>query len=165
MKRTLLAVFVLALSLALAGAAFAQGRGMRGGPGMGPMCDMTRIPGLNLSADQSAKINALQAAHLKDALPVRNQLQIKRLELRQLWLEKSPDQAKIEAKQKEIQDLRSQLFSKQTSYRLAALKELTPEQQDKVKAASWGCPRFSGKGSPRGRGMGPGMGRGPGANL
>lgn len=168
MKRVFLALFVVALAVAVAGTVFAQGgRGPMGGPGMGPRCDMTNVPGLNLSADQAAKIKNMQSLHFKDVEPVRNQMFTKRQELRQLWQQKTPDQAKIEAVQKDIQSLRNQLQSKQTQYRFAVLKELTPEQQDKIKASNWGCPKFgAGKnGGHRGGMMGPkgqGMGMGPG---
>jgi len=96
----------------------------------------------------------------------------KRLELKQLWLQKTPDQAKIESVQKEVQDLRGKLQADQTKYRFAQLNLLTPEQRDRVQAANWGCPRMQGghrggpkggmMGGPRGQGMGPGMGMGAG---
>lgn len=167
MKRVFLALFVMTLAVAVAGSVFAQGRGPMGGPGMGPRCDITNAPGLNLSADQAAKIKTLQSSHFKDVEPVRSQMFTKRQELRQLWQQKTPDQAKIEAAQKDIQNLRNQLQSKQTQYRFAVLKELTPEQQDKIKASNWGCPKFGAgkKGGNRGGMMGPkgqGMGMGPG---
>ena len=161
----------MTLAVAVAGSVFAQGgRGPMGGPGMGPRCDMTNVAGLNLSADQTAKIKTLQNSHFKDVEPLRNQMFTKRQELRQLWQQKNPDQAKIEAVQKDIQSLKNQLQAKQTQYRFAVLKELTPEQQDKIKASNWGCPKFGagkkggpmgGMMGPKGQGMGKGMGPGP----
>lgn len=174
MKRAILGILVVALALMIAGTSFAQGRGMMGGPGMGPgmgpgkggpgkgaPCDLTKIPGLNLSAEQSSQITAMQNSHWNEVKPLRDHMFAKRQELKQLWLQKSPDQAKIEAKQKELQDLRSQMQAKGTKFRLDLLKQLTPEQQEKVKAGSFGCPRWQGKGGHghrMGKGMGPGMG-------
>ncbi|MEN6464394.1 MAG: periplasmic heavy metal sensor [Syntrophaceae bacterium] len=176
MKKTLFALLVTLLALAVAGSVFAQGRGPMGGRGMGPRCDVTLTPGLNLSADQAQKIRNMQSTHWKEVQPLRDQMILKRQELRSLWLQKTPDQAKIESVQKEAQDLRGKLQAKQTEYRLAVLKELTPEQQDRLKAANWGCPRMKAghggggprggmMGGPRGQGMGPGMGMGPGAGV
>ncbi len=173
MKKKMLIVGIALLALAVAGSAFAQGRGPMRGHGMGYRCDVTAVPGLNLSADQVQKIREQQDAHWKDVLPLRNQMVSKRLELRQLWLQKTPDRARIEAVQKEVQDLRAQLQTKQTKFRFDQLSVLTPEQRDRVQAANWGCPRMKGgrmggpkggmMGGPRGQGMGPGMGMGPGA--
>lgn len=175
MKKRMFIVGIALLALAIAGSAFAQGRGPMGGPGMGPRCDLTAVPGLNLSADQAQKIRDLQSAHWKDVQPLRDKMILKRQELRSLWLQKTPDQAKIETVQKEVQDLRGNLQAKQTQYRLTMLKQLTPEQQDRIKAANWGCPRMKAgrgggprggmMGGPRGQGMGPGMGMGPGAGV
>lgn len=166
MKRILFALFVTVLIAAVAGSVFAQGRGFRGGPGMGPRCDVTLIPGLNLSADQAQKIKELQTAHWKDVQPLIDQMILKRQELRQLWLQKTPDQARIEAAQTDVQDLRGKLQTRQTQYRLDLLKQLTPEQQDRLKAANWGCPRMKAShgGGPRGGMMG-GRGMGPGAGV
>lgn len=173
MKKTLLIVGIALLALAVASSAFAQGRGRMGGPGMGYRCDITALPGLNLSADQVQKIRDQQNAHWKEILPLRNQMVAKRLELRQLWLQKTPDRARIETVQKEVQDLRGKLQANQTRYRFDQLNVLTPEQRDRVQASNWGCPRMMGghrggpkggmMGGPRGQGMGPGMGMGPGA--
>ena len=168
MKKKLFIVGIALLALVFAFSAFAQGRGQMGGPGMGYRCDMTTIPGLNLSAEQTQKIKDLQSAHWKDVQPLRDKMWTKRQELRQLWQQTTPDQAKIEAKQKEIQDLRGKLQSNQTKYRISVLNVLTPEQKEKVQAANWGCPRMKGghmggpkggmMGGPRGQGMGPGPG-------
>lgn len=173
MKKKLFIAGIALLTLAFAVSAFAQGRGYLGGPGTGPRCDITAVPGLNLSAEQTQKITDLRSAHWKDVQPLRDQMWTKRQELRQLWQQRTPDQAKIEAKQKEVQALRDKLQAKQTEYRLAVLKQLTPEQRDKVQAGNWGCPRMKGghmggpkggmMGGQRGQGMGPGTGMGPGS--
>ena len=91
-------------------------------------------------------------------------------DLRLLWLEKTPDEAKIRATEKEIRALRDQMQDKGTDYRWAAYKVLTPEQQELLKAEQGDGPllrpragRRQGHGSgqrPRhGSRHGPGMGR------
>jgi protein CpxP len=169
MKKKMFIAGIALLALTIASGAFAQGRGHMGGPGMGYRCDITAVPGLNLSAEQSQKIKDQQSAHWKDVQPLWKQMMTKRQELRQLWLEKSPNQAKIEAKQSEIRGLRDQLQAKQTQYRFSILNQLTPEQREKLTSANWGCPRMQGghMGGPKGGMMGGqrGQGMGPGAGV
>ena len=54
-------------------------------------------------------------------------------DLRLLWLEKTPDEAKIRATEKEIRALRDQMQDKSSDYRWAVYKSLTPEQQALLK--------------------------------
>lgn len=137
MKKTaifgLAVVLTLALlsSAALAGPGY--GRGFGGGYGYGTPA----IP--NLTAEQSAKIQALQKAHLDEVAPIQQQLLAKRMELRSLWLNPNPDQASIAAKQKEILSLQTKLQEKATNLRLEARKVLTPEQQAQVAAFGYGA--------------------------
>jgi len=136
MKKTV----ILGLSLVLAGALMASaalagpgyGRGFGAGYGYG----YPAIP--NLTADQSAKIQALQKAHLDEASPLQQQLLAKRTELRTLWLSPKPDQASIAAKQKEILSIQSTLQEKATNLRLEIRKVLTPEQQAQMGAFGYG---------------------------
>jgi Spy/CpxP family protein refolding chaperone len=115
-------------------------RGMRVGYGSGPgnVADIGAARGLDLTVEQTQKINALREAHLKDIKPLQDQMYSKSGELRNLWLAKTPDQEKILALQKEAQGLRGQLTDKFTTYRLEALKVLTPEQLTKVQSYGMG---------------------------
>ncbi len=160
MKKLLTVVTVL-LFLAVATSPVFAARGHGGWPGGGPCGNLAAMPGLNLTPEQSAKINALREAHLKDMKPLQDQLFSKRGDLRLLWLEKNPDQEKIAAAQKEIRNLRDQMIDKRTAYRLEVFKVLTPAQQEKFKAA---C---SGMGFGPGKGPGKGAGRmyGPGGGM
>ena len=138
----------LALAVALMASAALAGPGGPGygrGYGAGYGYGSPAIP--NLTADQSAKIQALQKANLDEAAPLQQQLLAKRTEIRTLWLNPNPDQASIAAKQKEILSLRSQLQEKNTNLRLEFRKVLTPEQQAQMGASG------------HGPGMGPGMGK------
>ncbi|MFA6413125.1 MAG: Spy/CpxP family protein refolding chaperone [Syntrophales bacterium] len=152
---TLMAVLVIA-ALTTTSFAYAWGQGMRGGRGPGyGNCQNGDVPGwagLNLTADQEAKIKSLREAQLTEAKPLQDKMFSKRGELKLLWLQQNPDQQKIVAVQKEIRSLRDQLQDKQTNHRLAVLKVLTPEQQTKVQAFGAG----------RGFGHGKGFGGGPG---
>ena len=110
-----------------------KGRGM----GMGFTDRVTpyfeTIP--SLSAEQSAKLKELREQHQKEVLPLRNELISKRVELRSLWLQANPDEAKSKAKQHEITELENKLQEKMTEHRLESQKVLTPEQQAQLQSA------------------------------
>jgi len=57
----------------------------------------------------------------------------KRGDLRLLWLQTSPNQAKITAVQKEIRNLRDQIQDKRTSQRLAVFNVLTPNSGPRLR--------------------------------
>lgn len=147
MKKTTIVGLGLVLALALAAtAALAWGPGFGrgfGGPGFGS----PPIP--NLTAEQSAQIQALRDSFLKEMEPLQNVLWTKRTELRTLWSNPNTDPAEITAKQKEIWDLQSNLQEKAADLSLEIRKVLTPEQLAQL-------PAFA-----RGAGFGPGRGFGP----
>lgn len=150
MKRVTLTVMVFMFVAALATAAFAYGGGR--GPGYGP-CGRGGAEGaaeLNMTPDQTAKFKEMREAQWNEMKPLQQQMFTKRDEIRKLWLEPNPDQRRIAEAQKEMRAIRDQIQDKMTAYRLEALKTLTPEQQEKLKAS------FAE------RGFGPGRGRGPG---
>ncbi len=121
-------VFTLALVISTA-MAFGpgHGRGVSGGPG-----GYGVPPVSNLTAEQTAKIQALQQKNLTEITPLREQLFAKRTELRTLWTSKSPDQAQIKALQQDMLDIHAQLQEKATNARLEMSKILTPEQQTQL---------------------------------
>jgi Spy/CpxP family protein refolding chaperone len=153
MSMTILAVF---LAIAVSSQALAFNGGYGRGRG-GDYCyrgDVGNTAGLNLSEEQTAKIRELREAQWKDIRPIQEKMFSKRGELRQLWLQKNPDENKITAVHKEIRALRDQMQDKMLSYRLAMFKILTPEQQTKVQARigrGFGC-EGSGPVGPRGPG-------------
>jgi len=152
MKKLTMTVVTLFVVTAFAVAAFAfgpgWGRGHGGGYCNGP--NDAAFSNLKLTAEQTAMINSLREAHLKDVKPFQDKMFSKRGDLKLLWLQTNPDQDKILATQKEVRVLRDQMHDKMISYRLEVLKVLTPEQQEKLK--SYGP----------GHGFGPGMRGGPG---
>lgn len=151
MKKLTLTMMALLIAGIVATSAFGFGWGRGPGFGYGPCArgEFGGYAGVDLTADQKAKLSEMRDANFKDIQPLREQMWTKRDELRKLWLEANPDQAKITAAQKEMSSLRDQMQDKMTAYRLSALKVLTPEQQEKIR--SWGP----------GRGFGPGRGYGP----
>ena len=118
-----MALFVLALFASAAIAGPGYGRGMGYGPGYGVP------PVSNLTPEQVSKIQGITEAHLKEIAPLQQQMLAKRTELRAAWLSPNPDQAKINALQKDILNLNARLQEKSTSARLEMRKVLTPEQQ------------------------------------
>jgi len=151
MKKTTIVGLGLILVLALvATVALAWGPGF--GPGFGrgfggPAFGSPPIP--NLTAEQSAQIQALRDGYLKEVEPFQKELYTMGTELRSLWSSPNPDQAAIAAKQKEIFNLQSQLQERAGNVGLEIRKVLTPDQLAQM-------PAFS-----QDAGFGPGAGFGP----
>ena len=141
-----LIVLALAMAVILCGSlALAGPRGW--GQGMGPGYGRSAYgpSNLNLTEEQSGKLQTLRENYLKEITPLQNQMISLRSEMRLLWNVASPDREKITAKQKEISELQRQLDEKAVQYRLDCNAMLTPEQLSKMAA------------------FGPGMGRGYGS--
>ena len=180
MKKMIVAIAVIAI-LVTSGLALAQGWGRGPGYGLGP-CGLGPSgpgagpgygprgawgPGLNLTPEQTQKMQALQENFFKESLPLSNAMQIKQVELRTLWAQTNPDQEKLLAKQKEINALRTQLQEKAIQNRLEMRKILTPEQQAQLGAYGPGFgpgygPGYGIRGGMMGGGFGPGRGMGYG---
>ena len=154
MKKSMVTLMALLVTAMIATAALAFGPGRGPGYGLCGRGDFGGFGELNLTAEQKIKFSEMRDAGFKEMKPLQEQMFTKRDELRKLWLEPTPDQAKIVAAQKEMRSLRDQIQDKTTAFRLDALKTLTPEQQDKLRSS------FSGRGFGPGRGMGPGGWRG-----
>jgi Spy/CpxP family protein refolding chaperone len=120
-------------------------QGMQGMPGMQGMAAM--MP--DLTPDQQDKMDALRAAHLKEMMPLRTDLQLKEIELEALWRADEPDAKKIVAKVKEIGDIREKMEVARINHMFDCRKLMTPEQLKAMKKMGMG----------RGM-MGKGMGRG-----
>jgi Spy/CpxP family protein refolding chaperone len=127
MKKTILMSAVLIL-MSANGWAFRNGCGM--GPGMGTPFQWAS--NLNLSEDQKAQIETRQQVFAEEMSPLRDKLFSRRMELRELWSQPSPDQARIAAKQQEIRALQSEIQERATQYQLDCRQLLTPEQKEKL---------------------------------
>jgi len=161
MKKLTMAIVALLFVGAVAASAFGFGWGRGPGLGDGPCArgDFQGPAGVDLTADQKAKLKEMRDARFQDIEPLREKMFTKRDELRELWLEPNPDQAKITEAQREMRILRDQMQDRMTTFRLESLKALTPEQREKIGSFAGG--RMGGK-----RGVGPGgagcFGGGPG---
>jgi Spy/CpxP family protein refolding chaperone len=171
MKKVMIVLTALLLVTAFVMPASAY-RGEGRGHGFCNGKDLTAVPGLNLTAEQKAKITDLKTAYLKDIKPLQDKMHSKAGDLRLLWLEKTPDEAKIRATEKEVRALRDQIHDKSTDYRWAAYKVLTSDQQallkeNKASGRCFGPGHGAGKGMGQGKGpgMGPGMGSGMGPGM
>lgn len=118
MKKTFI---IVALVVALGGLATVTWAGPWGGKfyGRGPMIS-------NMTPEQQAQVLALQQAHHEKVTPIQEELYKKKMELRGLWLTQNPDQAKINALQKEIFDLIDQLQQESSALRANILKVIAP---------------------------------------
>lgn len=138
------------------GSPWRKGWGDRGERGMmgsmhGPMMDWASR--LNLTPDQSAKLQELRENYLRDTLVWRNELVIKRFDMRDLLRNPQSDPNAILAKQKEISGLEAKIQERGLLLYIEMRKVLTPEQV-KLLPPHWegmpGHPMMPG----RGRGMG-----------
>ena len=164
MKKTIVGLMVVAL-LATAGVAMAQGWGR--GPGYGPCAGYgpgagpqgAWGTGLNLTAEQQQKMQALRESHFSEMGPIREKMISKKAELQGLWAQPEPNLGQIREKQMEMNTLRDQLQEKATKNRLEMRNILTPEQKAQLGSA---IGQGSGPGYGKRGGFGPGRGMGPG---
>lgn len=129
MKRGWLISLVLAFMVAVVGASAASAspgpkQGPKGGSRHGRL-----MAELKLTAEQEQKILEIRQKHAREVLPIRQELQKKRLELRRLWSAEKPDAAAIEGKMKEMVPLQVKLRMKALAVRDEIKTILTPEQQ------------------------------------
>ena len=120
------------------------------------------IAELELTGEQTEKIQALHETAKKEIIPVKAQLATKRAEMKLLWTQTTLDADKIKATQKEIQALRTQIRDTQTDMRIDFRNLLTPEQTSKLLASGFGRDRRDKKGRGFGKGKGGGYGKGNG---
>jgi Spy/CpxP family protein refolding chaperone len=130
------------------------GRGGMMGPMHRHMEDWTRQ--LNLTEEQMVKLQAIREAYLRDTLVWRNELVVKRFDLRDLLRDPQSDPNRVLAKQREVSDLESKIQERAVLSQLEMRKVLTPEQI-KLLPPEFGFGGFRGPGMMRGGG--PGRGR------
>jgi len=154
---------LLGILFILTSMAFGQG----GPPGKGPeyrggrpMMEPMLYPlermakDLSLAADQIASLQNLRQGFLRDTLPWRNDLVIKRMDLQDLLRQPQADLTQVLSKQREVSELESKIQERMVSYQLEVRKVLTPEQFRLLP------PAFDSPGPGRHRmmrGIGPGM--------
>ncbi len=111
------------------------------------------ITRLDLSEEQYAKIRDINAKFFEKIQALRQQMSKKRFELRQLYLQKDPDQNAIKTDQNQLNDLKDKMLKLRQDKLDEMKKVLTKEQQEQLNQL---------KGSGLGRGSRYGNGRGSG---
>ena len=141
MRATKLVGIATVLLAGMTASAWAQGHGMMNGkPG-------AHLAQLKLTPEQKKMVEAFREAAMKQAEPLRMEMQTKAAEMKQLWLADKPNKADIERKQTEVESVAHKLRGIWTDFHLQLHAVLTPEQR-----AKWA----------EQMGSGPGMGGGPG---
>ena len=167
MRKTIVALGLMAIMLLGVTYAYAQGPGM--GPGYGPgHSGMHEHWGtgkdLSLTPEQKAKFQELRRKFSGENAKLIGAIVTKRLELRSLWTDPKADSKAILDKEKELRDLQNQMRDKVVQMKLEARKFLTPEQIENWRSG-WGMGREFDGGYGMGHGMGPGRGMGPGHGM
>lgn len=159
-KVSIIAAVLLVVATATFAMAGRHGRmGFDGNRQMNPAVMET----LDLTKEQTEKVQALHDSAAKKTTPIRAQLVTKRAEMKLLWTQTTLDADKIKATQKEIQTLMAQIRDTITDTRIAFRNLLTPEQTSKLLAMGFGVRH--GKGAGHGRGQGRGQGGGGLGNM
>jgi len=131
-SQTKILVFLFALLL-MSGSVYAMDLG-DGGEREGFKAHHPNL--LNLTPEQKTKLQALRENFRKETVFLRNDIKVKRLELKTLWAVPTAKKDKIIGKQKELNDLKTTLQMKAIDFRLEARSYLTPEQAAQV--GMWG---------------------------
>jgi len=109
---------------------------------------------LNLTEEQTARLQGLRDSYLRDTMEWRNELLIKRFDLRDLLNNPKADTNTVLGKQREISELESKIQERALLFQIEMRKVLTPEQIQLLPppggGGMYGPPMMPG----RGRGMG-----------
>jgi len=163
-KKILLLSLTVLLGVSLSSLALAQeppekkgwefrgGRRMMMGPMHSPLMDWASR--LNLTEEQTTRLQELRESYLRETMVWRNELLIKRFDLRDLLNNPKADTDAVLTKQREISELESKIQERALLFQMEMRKVLTPEQIQLLPPAGGG-----GLYSPfmmpgRGRGMG-----------
>jgi Spy/CpxP family protein refolding chaperone len=89
----------------------------------------------NLSPEQAGKLFDLRQKFLDDTASLRQDMVVKRAELRALWRAETPDETQILAKLKEINAVKAKLQEKVVPFRIEVKKILPKGQGPKTKVS------------------------------
>ena len=89
------------------------------------------LKSLNLTDEQYSKLRDMQKNHYQETRELKINLQDKFFELKQLKLQKNPDEAKVEAKLKEVKELKNKL-SEIRQKNKAEFESILTEEQKKM---------------------------------
>jgi Spy/CpxP family protein refolding chaperone len=125
-KKTVIAIGLAVLVVTGASYVFAGGPGF--GPGFGPRNCPGFWAGLNLTQEQQTQLQELRQKHHDEVSPSRETMFNLRQELRTLWADPNADPKVIQDKEKQLNDLRTQMRDKAVQFKLEARSFLTAEQ-------------------------------------
>jgi len=111
----------------------------------------------NLTEDQEKKIDALRIKHMKEMNDLKNQMAVKKAELRIIETADKPDRAAIDKKIDEIMSIKTQMAKKSAAHKQDVRSLLTDEQKVIFDT-------HKGKGPHSGKGNCPNSGGGKGQN-
>ncbi|HHU82514.1 MAG TPA: periplasmic heavy metal sensor [Firmicutes bacterium] len=111
------------------------GRGVKGEDGGERCLRYLHRSGLDLTPEQEGQILAVHQEFYRNSLPLRQNLQRLRLELRRLWAEEKPDEAAINQKLIEMTPLKIELRAMALATWEETKKVLTPEQLARLESA------------------------------
>lgn len=118
----------------------------------------------DLTEEQMDKISNLRTSFMKETLEVRNEIDVKKAELKALSTGEDVDLKKVNSKIDEIAELRANMMKKHAAHRQDVRALLNEEQQVLFDQRGPGFGRGMDKGRAHrtGRGFGPGAEKGPG---
>ncbi len=140
LKRTIIVLGVLVLVVALVPTAFAAnfglGRQARDGSCGDGVC---AAPDLDLTPEQAERLAEVRAAFRAEVDAMREQRAAIMAQVRELRRDPEADQAQLEARLQELNQLREAFQEKAAGYREALTGILTPEQIEKLGDRQQGC--------------------------
>jgi len=166
MKKTIIALGLVAVILFGITYAFAQGPGFGAGHrGMASQATWGCGKWSSLTPEQKTKFQELRQKFNEETAQLKGSIITKRLELQSLWSNLKADSKAILDKEKELRDLQNQMIDKVVQLKLEARKFLTPEQIAEF-GSGCGMDRGLGRANMMGHGRGMGhCGRGPGMGM
>jgi Spy/CpxP family protein refolding chaperone len=148
-----------------------RGRFERGGRGRGEfglsrlLSDPEIQQKIGISAAQVAKIKEQESAFRKSEIRERADLEVKRVELRDLLSAETPDRSAVDSKLQEVSAAQLAMAKSRVDFRLDMKNALTADQREKLRQAvrdRWQSRGRRGPGGPAQRGP---NGAGPGGNA
>lgn len=147
-KKSMILVLTLVLVFGMVQIASAVGTGWKNGPRALSSDNWVNLADtLKLTDQQISKMKEVQQNSYKQSRDLRVKLQDTMFELKQMQLEKNPDKAKVEAKIKEVNDLRNKLYNIRQQSRQQCQSILTQEQlaqMAKLRSGCKTCPKAGG---------------------
>jgi Spy/CpxP family protein refolding chaperone len=122
------AILAIVISSLLIGISLAQPPGKRGGPQQeGGERFLNRIP--DITEEQKEQIKEIKTDHMKEVLPIRNQIDEKQAQLKTLSTADKVDMPKVNKTIEEIGELKVNIAKKRAAHRQGIRNALTEDQR------------------------------------